>query len=721
MYKLFYIFSILLLFNNGLIANNPNSTKRTFPKNLNETKPVKAETGLNAQKFFKAENMIETGVYYYPEAWKPEQWERDIKNISELGFEFIHMGEFAWAMIEPEEGKYDFSWLDQAVSLAAKYNLKVIMCTPTPTPPVWLTQKYPEVLIVLETGERAQHGTREHYSWSSPKYRELTTKIVTEMANHYGNDKRIWGWQIDNEPSHYGIVDYSDAAKVGFIEWLKNKYKTIGNLNRAWGTTFWSGTYSSFNQIEIPSKLKQITDVASQHSMLDYKRFSADECASYVSLQNKVLRQYITNDQFVTTNFMHHHTEVNPWLNDDLDFISYTMYPVSGRYAGIGNQGFRLGEPTRISFANDFFRPLKGVTGVMELQPGQINWAPINPQLYPGVVRAWLWNCFSGGLSFACTYRYRQPLSGCEQYHYGIVGTDGVTLLSGGAEYKQFMAEIKQLRKLYQPNTPSPVDYAARKTAFLFNIDNLWDTELQKQTIQWDYKKHMGKLYSIIKSLCVPVDFIRETVDFSAYKVMVAPAYQLLDKQLVDKWKTYIENGGNLVLTCRTGQKDRDGHFFEAKWAAYVSELIGADIPMFDQMPVDQFAKVSFDGKTYEWNNWADILEPTTNTSVWATYSDQFYAGKAAVVHRQIGQGSVTYIGCDTDNGLLEKEVLKKVYKSAGLPSIELPEGINMQWRDGFWVAINYSSDAVKLEIPENAQIIFGSRELKPAGVVVWK
>ncbi len=674
-----------------------------------------------AQKFFRPENMIETGVYYYPEAWNPDQWERDIKNISEIGFEFIHLAEFGWAKMEPEEGKYDFSWLDRVVELSAKYKLKVIMGTPTAAPPVWLTQKYPEVLIVLETGERAQHGTREHYSWSSNKYRELTSGIVSTMAKRYGQNKNIWGWQIDNEPSHYGIVDYSEEARLSFIKWLKTKYGSIEKLNYAWGTAFWSITFNNFDQIEIPSKLKQITDVASQHSLLDYKRFSADECASYISLQNKVLHQYIDKNQFVTTNFMHHHTEVNPWLNDDLDFISYTMYPVSGRYAGIGDQGFRLGEPSRISFANDFFRPLKGITGVMELQPGQINWATFNPQLYPGVVRAWLWNCFAGGLNFACTYRYRQPLFGCEQYHYGIVGTDGVTLSSGGAEYRQFMDEIKQIRKLYQPDVKCPADYLARKTAFLFNIDNLWDTDLLKQTFQWDFKKHLNKFYSSVKSLCVPVDFISETVDFSAYKVMVAPAYQLLDKQLVDKWKAYIENGGNLVLTCRTGQKDRDGHFFEAKWAAYISELIGADIQMFDHMPQDQFGKISSGGKQYEWNNWADIMVPSKEAEVWATYSDQFYAGKAAVVHRKLGKGSVTYMGCDTDDGVLEKEMLKKVYQSAGLTTNELPEGVIQHWRDGFWVAINYSSNVAKLDLPATARIIFGSAELKPAEVVVWK
>lgn len=674
-----------------------------------------------SQAFFKPENLIETGVYYYPEAWNPSQWDRDFKNMAGMGFEFTHMAEFAWAMLEPEEGRYDFKWLDKAIELAAKYNLKVIMCTPSAAPPVWLTKKYPEVLVVIDNGLKAQHGTREQYSWSSTKYRELTSKIVTEMAKHYGKDKRIWGWQIDNEPSHYGTADYSPAANARFIEWLKKKYGAIDSLNKVWGTAFWSGVYSNFDQIEIPNPNRLYSGMASPHSYLDFKRFCADECASFVSMQYNTLRQYISKEQFVTTNFMNSGYEVNQWKNSDLDFISYTIYPVAGYTNGVGEQGFRLGNPWAISYANDFFRPLKGITGAMELQPGQVNWGRYNPIPYPGVIRAWLWNCFAGGLSFVCSYRFREPLFGSEQYHYGMVGTDGVTPLTGGKQYSQFIKEIKELRKLYSPGVKMPKDYQARKTAFLFNIDNAWETEIQKQTYQWNFENHMDKYYSTVKSFCAPVDFISEDKDFSVYPMLIAPAYQLLDKELVDKWKSYVENGGNLVLTCRTGQKDRNGHLFEAPWAASISELIGGKIIMYDLLPAEMQAKITFNEKQYTWNNWGDIIEPSNGTETWAVYSDQFYAGKAAVIHRKLGKGAVTYVGADTDDGKLEKEVIKKVYQSAGIPVKELPEGVIMHWRDGFWVAMNYSSVNVTLDIPKDAQIIFGTKELAPAGVIVWK
>lgn len=673
------------------------------------------------KNFFTAEKMVETGVYYYPEAWDPVQWDRDLKKMAEMGFEFTHFAEFAWAQIEPQEGVYDFTWLDKAVELAHKNNLKVIMCTPVATPPAWLTKKYPEILVEKSSGQKAMHGTRQHFSWSNAKYQELASKVVEKMAIRYANDKRIWGWQIDNEPSHYGTLDYSNSAQESFRKWLKNKYKTLDNLNKAWGTAFWSGIYSDFEQIELPNDSRLYSSAASNSSLVDMKRFHADEAAAFISMQNNILKSHIKGNQFVTSNFMHEYTNVDPWRSSDLDFISYTIYPVAGYTTGVGNQGFRMGDPWRISFANDFFNALNGITGVMELQPGQVNWGTYNPQPYPGAVRAWLWNAYAGGLKFVCSYRFRQPLYGSEQFHYGMVGTDGVTESIGGKQYRQFMAEIRELRKLYKPNAKMPEDYAARKTAILYNVENVWETSVQPQTFQWNQKAFNFKYYNALKSLSVPVSFVKEGDNLSDYPFVVVPAYQMVDKDIIEQWTQYVQNGGNLILTVRTGLKNKNSHFFEAPWADAITKLIGARITMNDMLNSQMNAKVSIDDKVFEWNNWGDMLETDAGTSTWARYSDQFYAGMTAVTHRKSGKGTVTYIGTDTDNGLFEKEILKKVYTIAQVKTQELPEGVMINWRDGFWVVNNYSSVDVEYNLPENAKIIFGSKTIKPAEVLVWK
>ncbi|MBC7913980.1 MAG: beta-galactosidase, partial [Pyrinomonadaceae bacterium] len=293
----------------------------------------------NPERFFEKKNLMEVGTYYYPEQWPESNWERDIKKMAELGFEFTHYGEFAWSTLEPEEGKYNFEWLDKAVALAAKYKIKVVLCTPTPTPPAWLTQKHPDVLMVNAEGRTIKHGARQHASWSSKTYEGYIDKIVTLLAKRYGNNEAVWGWQIDNEPSHYGAsFDYSENAQQAYSAWLKNKYKSIDSLNKVWGNAFWSQTYNNFEQIRIPNA-KELVQQANPHAILDFKRFSADEAARFVLMQKDILRKYIKPSQWVTTNLMPHHSAVDPLRMKALDFQTYTKYLAEGYDLGHGEQG----------------------------------------------------------------------------------------------------------------------------------------------------------------------------------------------------------------------------------------------------------------------------------------------------------------------------------------------------------------------------------------------
>ena len=268
-----------------------------------------------------------------------------------------------------------------------------------------------------------QHGSRQQISWSSPVYRKYVEKMVEAIGKHYANDNRIWGWQLDNEPSHYGQYDYSSAAQESFRNWLKAKYKTIDELNRNWGIAFWSIRYNDFTQVLIPNQ-KELIAQPSPHAVLDFRRFSADEANDFLGFQYKILRKYISPDQWITTNLMPEHVDVDPTQITSLDFVTYTKYLVAGYDKGTGLQGFRMGSATSIAFANDLFRTLNGTTGVMELQPGQVNWGKFNSQPLPGAVRMWIWHAFAGGNKFVCNYRFKQPLTGGEQYHYGIIGTD---------------------------------------------------------------------------------------------------------------------------------------------------------------------------------------------------------------------------------------------------------------------------------------------------------
>ena len=673
--------------------------------------------GIFAQHtWFNDKDLTLTGAYYYPEHWDESQWERDLKQMHELGFEFTHFAEFAWAQLEPQEGVYDFSWLDRAVALAAKYDLKVVMCTSTATPPVWLSRKYPEILLKSEDGTVQDHGARQHASFASPVYRKLAYRMIEELARHYGNDSRIIGWQLDNEPAVQ--FDYNQAAEEAFREFLKEKYHhNIQELNAAWGTAFWSEVYSRFEEITLPKTAQMFMN---HHQILDYRRFAAKQTNDFLNEQCRLIKKYAKN-QWVTTNYIPDYDKGHIGGSKDLDFVSYTRYKVYGDNEGIGRRGYRVGNPLRIAMANDFFRPVNGTYGVMELQPGQVNWGSINPQPLPGAVRLWLWSVFAGGSDFICTYRYRQPLYGTEQYHYGIVGTDGVTVTPGGREYEQFMKEIRSLRKDYRPKEDKPETYLKRKTAILWNSENYWSIDRQKQNATWNTFAHVDKYYRTLKSYAAPVDFISEEKDFSQYPVMIVPAYQLADKELVARWKKYVEEGGNLVLTCRTAQKDRFGRLPEAPFGSMIDELTGNHIEFYDLLLSQDPGQVKMDGKVYTWNTWGEILQPGASNEVWATYTNEFYEGKPAVTFRKLGKGSVTYIGVDSSDGALERQVLDKLYSRLQIEVMNLPYGVTMEYRNGLGIVLNYSDQPYQFALPQGAKVLIGTPNIATAGVLVFK
>jgi len=681
---------------------------------------------LDATKFFGAHKAMPVGAYYYPEHWDENQWERDFKKMAELGFQFTHFAEFAWARMEPEEGNFQFEWLDKAISLANKHGLKVILCTPTPTPPAWLTNKYPQVLLKSESGRKQQHGSRLHINGTNKVYRFYASRIIRKMAERYGDDKRVWGWQLDNEP-HFGTsMDYSETAQKGFRLWLKKKYKTIDALNEAWGTPFWSQVYNGFDQIRIPNP-QRVSAGVNPHARLDFKRFTARSIAEVLDYQADVLKKHIREEQFITTNYAYYKflPEVNPFLNkEDLDFASHTMYLLSTHLNyPKGELAHRLGSGMELSFSNELAKSVNGYTGIMELQPGQINWGKWNSQPLPGAVRMWIWHTFGLDDQFVCTYRFRQPLFGGEQYHNGIMRTDGVTLSRGGEEYARAVEEIESIKPHLDRNAPPPDDYASRRTALLWKQSNLYDMETRKHNQSWDTWQHYYTYYENLKTMGAPIEFLqeKETFDPEQYPFMVAPAYQLISKEVVQKWKRYAREGGHLILTTRTGQKNEHGHLWEARLQEPIWDLIGARILYNDQLPDGKEATIQMDDHTYKFNIWGEMLEPEADTEVWASYSDQFYKGKASVVHREVGSGSITYIGAWSDSRNLSKDVLRKVYKKAGAEILNQPNYMFTEWRDGVWVSVNYTSESQEAPVPEDAEMLIGDKTVEPGDVAVWK
>jgi beta-galactosidase len=667
---------------------------------------------------FPPGELLRFGVFYYPEQWPREQWARDLDGIARLGFDFTHVGEFAWTQLEPSDGRFDLAWLDAVVGLAGRSGLKVVLGTPSLCPPAWMGERYPEIYLVGADGRRREHGNRANASVTNAVYLRHVDRVVERLAERYGRDPRVLGWQVDNEP--LATPDYSASARAAFQQWLKARYGTIDRLNEAWGGSFWSLRYDRFDQVVLPRDDPGNEDKTSPHAVLDFRRFTADATAAFLDRQAVILRRHAGPTQWITTNYTNVSEGSDARRTRQLDFPSFTIYPVAGANR-LGGQSFRYGNPTRMAEALAFHRPIAGVTGVMELQPGQVNWAPVNPLPAPGAIRMWILHALGGGASFVATYRYRHPRFGSELYHDGLVGTDGTTLTQGGREFVEAIADVRRLRAEARPDTPLPAALRSRRTALLWSHDVMWDLENHRETAHWDTWRHRSVYSAAVKSAAAPLDFVGEGDDLAGYPFVVAPAYQLVDDALLRKWRLYAERGGHLVLTCRTGQKDPRGQLPEGPWAAGVAKLLGARVRGFDTLPEGVSGTVHRGAQAHEWSTWADLLEPELGTEVLATYADQFYAGTAAAVRRSLGAGSVTYIGVETADGALERELVRDVYRRAGVAIEDLPRGAYLEWREGLWVGVNYGNEPVSFPVPKEARVLLGANPLPPAQAIVWK
>jgi beta-galactosidase len=318
-------------------------------------------------------NDFALGVCYYPEHWEESLWADDFRRMKEMNFSVIRIAEFAWSIFEPEEGVFQFDLFDRVLDLAQEYKLQVILCTPTATPPAWLTYKYPEVLNVSQVGITYQHGQRRHYNYSSPIYRQLCARITTKMAEHYKNHPAVIGWQIDNELNCETNVFYAEADHTAFREWLQQKYKSLDKLNHAWGTVFWNQTYSAWEQVFLTRPTP--SGSPNPHQALDEIRFISDNAISFAKLQADILRD-LAPTHWVTTNGLFGHLDNHRMTNELLDFISYDSYPAFSFLETAEEENPLLDRKWSLGLSN--VRSISPHFCVMEQQSGPGGWT--NPK-----------------------------------------------------------------------------------------------------------------------------------------------------------------------------------------------------------------------------------------------------------------------------------------------------------------------------------------------------
>jgi beta-galactosidase len=642
------------------------------------------------------------GVCYYPEHWPESMWKDDAARMKALGIDRVRIAEFAWSRIEPTPGEYNWGWLDRAIDVLADAGLKVVMCTPTATPPKWLIDLHPDILPVGADGRPRAFGSRRHYDFSSPSYFEASQKICTAVAERYGKHPAVAFWQTDNEfGCHNTVVSYSPAALQRFRGWLKQRYGTIDALNAAWGTVFWSMEFRSFDEIDLP--VGTVTEAHPTHR-LDYRRFASDEVVRYNRMQTEIIRAH-SPQRPVAHNFMQLFTEFDHYkVAADLDIATWDSYPLGALEEqwfdpSIKSKWLRTGHPDFASFNHDVYRGMSKLPfWVMEQQPGPVNWAHWNPAPLPGMVRLWSWEAFAHGAGCVSYFRWRQAPFAQEQMHAGLNTPDN-QLDMGGAEASVVAKEIEQVLGADGESKVST------KVALVWDYEAKWLFEIHPQGADFHYPRFAFEYYSALRSLGLDVDVIPVDAPLDGYKMIVVPPLPVVTAGFAGR---LAASGAQVVLGPRTGSKTVNLTIpATLPPGEGIQKIMPIRVWRVESMRPNVTEKVSQRGEA---RHWRDFIETSDGVQIEATFAD----GHPAIVR----SGSVLYLASLFDETLTQ-DIFLNVAKSAGLNADPLPEGIRISRRGGLTYVFNYNATPYK--IPAAASFIVGHEEVEPQGVTIYK
>lgn len=597
---------------------------------------------------------LKYGVSYYPEhkrSW--EEIKYDISLIKEAGYNVVRMGEFAWCKFEPNEGQYEFEWLDRVIDEFGRNGIYTIVCTPTACPPAWLVEEHPDILYVDNRGFVRPFGGRRHYCYNNPVYREYSRKIAEEIGRHYGNHPYVIGFQIDNELAQEGTGRcHCNTCKVKFREWLKNKYKTIEELNEKMGTIFWGQVYNHFDQIDLPINT---IEVGAQEPIegfygnpslrLDYERFCSESIIEYQTIQRDALKRY--TDKTVTTNATGLATNSINYYEafKGLDVYSFDYYPSlrdieisSFPYAfarGICNKKFWL-----LEFVSGGGHRLGG--------SGRLH-------AYPGAMKQSVLHAFASGAELVAHFQFRTFTFGAEQLNYAIVDADGIPR----RRFFEVKAAAQDLQNLDEVLSHSEIK---NQVALCFDYDVLWSLKIKPiNKDSFDYLNFCSEIYHELLALGIGVDVISYKHDIGKYKVVIVPTPFIMDDGFKWRIKEYVKNGGVVLTTFLAGVKNIYNNGLNESLPCGLTDLFGIRIgevePVFEHTTstiVLRRGEREIIGKN---KYWTEVLE-NNGAEIIGWYQDTFRRGEAVISKNAYGRGKAYYLGTGVERELLAELLL---------------------------------------------------------------
>ena len=665
------------------------------------------KTGASADSSGLVEHGLLLGVDYYPDQTPEKLWEEDARMMAEAGLTNVRVAEFAWSLMEPSERKFEFGWLKKSVEILHKHGIEVILGTPSAAPPPWLSEKYPEILLVNKDGVTVQPGGRRFTCPTNKTYRKLSLAIATEMAKAFADTPGVIGWQIDNEFTlQQWNRCYCKYCREGFQDWAKKKYGTLDAVNEKWGTAFWSQVYTEWRQIPVPLPSNGDPNPA---LALDYDRYQSYANASSAEEQLGMLRK-VCPRHFVTTNNVGAPLDTIDLreLFKNLDFVCHDNYPGFIQIFFGGGKMPTDQVATITALGHDSMRSVKDGKPflIMEEQSGKAGQSFFGPQPHPGQLRLWAFQAVAHGAMGINYFRWDSAKFGAEEYWHGLLNHDR----SKSPGFDEIVRTVKEMKMLGREGLES--SYVA-ETALSFDLDSDWALGIQPGNRSLSYAAQLMAWYESVASANVGTDLVRLENDLSKYKAVFAPVQYVVNEKQAESVRNYVKNGGTFITGFRLGVKDENSRIVDMPLPGLLRDVMGVTVkdyaPIYgEKVGVKFSAEVT--GADGECALWADLLTPQT-AKVVATYTGA-YEGNAAITVNSLGKGKAVYVGADLDAMSLARVLRTMLAMSGSKSEIEAPRGVEVTRRRAGgkeWVfLLNHTAEQQKVAVPGKFAAVVG-------------
>ncbi len=640
------------------------------------------------EKVWKTDK-IAYGGDYNPEQWPEETWEEDMRLLELAHVDTLTLNVFSWAALQPSEDKYRFEKLDKIMELAKSHHMNVCLATGTAAHPAWMARKYPEVLRTDFYGTRRKFGARHNSCPNSPIYRKYSVRLAEKLAERYQNYDNIIGWHISNE---YGGECYCENCEKAFRVWLRKRYGTLDELNRAWNTSFWGHTFYDWEEIVLPDHRTEHfseNETTAQTISLDYKRFNSDSILECFCLEYEAVKKY-TPDVPVTTNLMegaYKGLDYRKW-GKCMDFISWDNYP--------SNED----SYSKIAFSHDLMRSIGGGKPfvLMEQTPSAQNWQPVNALKRPGVMRLWSYQAVAHGADAVLFFQLKRSIGSCEKYHGAVI--DHV-----GHEHTRVFREVAQLGgELFELGEEILGACGRAKAALMFDWENWWAIEYSAgPSVKLKYLDEIMNYYTALHQQNIPLDIVGQEDDLSAYKLVVAPVLYMTKPGVDERIREFVKAGGTFVTTFFSGYVDERDLVVIGGYPGRLRDILGIWVEEIDALPDSKKNSFVYGGQAYSAGMLCDIIH-LEGAEALAEYQDDFYAGTPVVTRNAFGQGQAYYVGTRPEEAFYGRLMAEICQRQDICPAVKAPSGVEAiersRGKEHYLFLLNHKEGAQEVSLP---------------------